>query len=228
MKALIFFIFAVLAFPCAVPARTVELFTVFDSSDLSRDSHFYVKSGGNYRKLIGENAALPTKSISIDVGDEIEIFLKNESGDYLLQGSAVVPADFDKCGLLIFPETKRRPFTAKIFDADKKKYAAGTVYLINLTEKSLRGTIDQLEDVRIVVPAGETETYHCLSKPGEDLTVRIVAAADSRENVKRTWRYGNNLHVGMTETYLIIVAGTGTKLYNGRDLNEILILRWSK
>lgn len=227
MKAKIFttLIFALL--PLLSFAKTITVFPVFNNIAEVHEARFYAKSGNNYEALKGSYGSIGEKGISINCEETLEIFTKN-GDDYVPAGTVNVPENAKKCGLIILPQNKRHEFAAHLFEIDQSKLAAGTLYLLNLTQKSLRGTIDG-KDLKIIVPANEQAKYFTVpTGTGVDATIRLVSAAKSKEEAKRTWRYGNNLHLAPSEAYLLVVAGTGSQTENGRDINEVLIFRWSK
>lgn len=222
-------VFTAFCAPCSALAKQISVFAVYASAEAARDSNFYAKSGNDYKMLAGDCQSISKKSVSVQTdGDEIKIFQKTDDG-YVPAGSAVVPDGIKKYGLVILPKTARHEFTAKIFDADFSKFRLGTINIVNLTDKTLRGKISN-KDVSVVVPENEALEFFKVpsGEKSADLEIRLISAAKTKEQAKKTWRYGNCLHLATEEALILVVTGTGAVRSNGRAVNEVLLFRKNK
>lgn len=162
---------------------------------------------GEHRKLEGAFRSLSPKPQKYRGTNPIPVYRK--TGDRFEEEAEIVIPSGVRDAAVIFvvdPEAHEGElrFRPCVLDLKKNSGRGGDVFFANLSDLTLRGKANDSNPVKCL--SGETQKLYSLpaGAQSESLGFKIVAAANSPEAAKKSWRYSNAMRVQALQCYFLV------------------------
>lgn len=165
----------------------------------------YIKFG-EHRKIEGAFRSLSVKPHKYTGTNPIPVY-KKTNDRFEPTAEILLPPGVREAAVIFVPDPNAPEdatrFLPCVLDLKKNVGRGGDVFLANLSELTLRGKGQDSEAVKCL-PGEVQKLYRIEQGDSETFRFKIVAAANSPEAAKKSWRYSNAMRIHSHQCYFLV------------------------